>query len=135
MQFSVKSTQRLPRSVSWMFLPQKKTYPCNFCKRMQRIRTQTAGKCAPSPVSHIFLPLKNFPPGKKTIPVKFMLAVSAAVNRCPLCFFPREKTSSPVKISPSRFTVVTLCALLTHYLLAIAKFLGKFGNPFHLANE
>jgi len=45
------------------------------------------------------------------------VSTSGRHHRCPVCFFLREK------LAPWKFTVVTLFALLTRDLLAIAKFL------------
>ena len=112
-----------------MFLPQQKTCPCNFCKRMQRLRRGQSVS-----VRHYQCRI-YFSPWKISRQVKKLSLWNLCLQYRPLSTGV-PYVSSLVKISslslwktPSRFTVVTLCALLTHYLLAIAKFLGKFGNP------
>jgi len=81
----------------------------NLCEWTQRPST---------PVSHIFLPRE------KLSLAKFMRAVAATTSGVPWCFH----HVNPVKCSPRwKFTVVTLCALLTRDLLTIAKFLVVVG--------
>jgi len=108
----------------YLFL-RKKTPSWKFCKWMQRLHTRAAGERTPSPVSNIFLLLKNCS-CHKTIPVTFMLAALATATGVP-CFFRREKISSPCENFTSKFTV--LCTLLMRGLLATAKLLVKFRHP------
>jgi len=110
-----------------------KTLSWKFCKWMQQLHTRAAGEWTPSPVSNIFLLLKNNP-CHKTFPVTFMLAALVTATGVP-CFFRREKISSPCENITSKFAVLTLCTLLMRGLLAIAKLLVKFRHPFYPSNE
>ena len=66
-------------------------------------------------VTNVFR-VKKYPPWK--LPHTEIYATSSGRHhRCPTCFFLREH------LSPWKFTVVTVCALLTRDLFAIAKFL------------
>ena len=94
--------------------PVKKLSPWNLFDRTHRAVAATVER-TPTRVSHVFLSRE------KLSPVKFMLVAAATATGVPY-------VSSPIrKFLPWKFTVVTSCVLLTHNLLAIAKFLVSFG--------
>jgi len=65
-----------------------KTLSWKFCKWMQQLHTRAAGEWTPSPVSNIFLLLKNSP-CHKTFPV----SIACSIGHCHWCpmFFPSWK--------------------------------------------
>jgi len=75
-----------------------------------------------------FSPSKTLPRPVKKLSRDIYACSIGYCHWCPSCFFPREKIPSPCEKLSTKITVVILCALLTHYLLAIAKFLVKLRN-------
>jgi len=113
-------------SVLWETIP-----PWNLCLRRP-----------PPRVSEMFPPMEIYPVCQKLSPHEIYACGSGRHSVCPMCFLPMKNyptlqcmllaaaattgvlhVSSPWETYPWKFTVVTLCALLTHDLLVIAKLL------------
>jgi len=62
-----------------------------------------------------------FPPSEKLSHTKIYASGSGRHHRCPIFFFPRGK------LFPLENLLLLFCALLTHELFAIAKFLRSLG--------
>ena len=93
-----------------MFLPLGKTPSVrNLCDR-----TQQEAERMPTPVSHIFLAVKDYPLVKSYAPVKFMLAGAAAATTGVPCFpckkTPREKTIPREELSREIYS----CGSVSH---------------------